>query len=147
MSRYSVWDWNARKFAVYDDGRPQTLMADVPLCQPGTRPAMGGLIDIGHALCVLPHDARPVGWSDVAAGRVVRIGAVPASTGFRPGLGGLMFSPGIAGLGSSRGDLDSGMGFSFAEAVVANVAVAIISGIVTTFIFKSAFIGAGKVIK
>ena len=145
---YSAWDWNRRQFAVYTDERQRPFMADPQVCRPATRAGVGGMIDVNQTLCPLPPGAQPLGWSEVAIGQVVRgPTTVVSPPGRAPSLGGLLFAPRVNGLGAAAG-VSPGLGalgeVSFGEAVMINVLVSVIAGVVSTFVFKSAFVGAGK---
>lgn len=90
---YSVFDWSARQYRVYRDGRLAPLMADTPACRPAVAPVQG-LLDVNAALCVVPPDAKFVRMSATAVGQVARLSSgmagVPSGGARRgsPNLGG-----------------------------------------------------------
>jgi hypothetical protein len=157
---YSVWDWNRRQFALYQDARMRPLMADAPKCATAVRAGVGGMVDVNMTLCPLPRDAQPYGWSDVAVGQLSRpaqAGGAYAPSGRAPGLGGesrlgslgggMLFSPGLGGgvtAGVAPGLGGEGLGFTFTEAVVVNVLVSLVAGFVSTYVFRNAFVAAGR---
>lgn len=70
--KYSVYDWSRKTYRVYADERPWPVMADSPTCVAQARGAIG-MVDVNMAICPVPTDARFVGWSQVAEGRVSRL--------------------------------------------------------------------------
>jgi hypothetical protein len=55
----------------------------------------------------------------------------------------MLFAPAVDGIGATSSP--SGLGdFTFSEAVVINILVSVIAGIVSNYVFKSAFTTAGR---
>lgn len=103
--RYSVFDWNARQYQVYEDGRVNTLMGDAPTCRAGAQKYLG-MLDVNMSLCEVPADAYPIGNSEVAVGRVARLsnGMLGVVNQGRAG------SPNLGGLNGLGGGLNGGLG-------------------------------------
>lgn len=125
---YSVFDWNAAKFRVYQDSRQFPLMSDPQSCAPAYRNKIG--IDVNAALCPIPADAKFMGWSDVAQGQVSRAGAgVPSQYAGQP----ISNSPDLGGLGFLG---QTSRPVSFGEAIFASALINIAAGIVSAWFFK-----------
>lgn len=144
--RYSVFDWNRRQYRVYEDAREAPVMGDPPDCRPGV-PSYMGMIDVSGVLCELPRDARFVGMSTRAVGRLSRLpggrmAGVPHGEMRRgvPSLGG------IPGLGAApRCTCGASLGNSFSESdlgqITSNVVSLTASGLLTGWLSRKLGIG------
>lgn len=154
---YSAFDMSQRAYRVYQDNQPDVLMTDPRRCRPLGMSPIGA--DVTLALCPLPAQARPVGWSREAVGTVVRMphGYAGVPQGYRGGVPGL----GLGGLGYAQPgwmppgavvatscphcqalgqEAPPGMrALTFKEALVASAVINIVAGIVSTLFLRRVF--------